>query len=110
MSFVNVLILLCVGGALAGGDFAMKAWSNGYSKYIFWYVLAIALYVVGLSVYGYMLRYADFAAVSYSMLLFNMIFVALAGYLYFGDVLSYYEITGIILGIASITMFSLSKS
>lgn len=110
MSLINVFILLCVGVILAGGDFAMKAWSNGYGKHIFWYVFAIALYVIGLSIYGYMLRYADFAAASYSILLFNMIFVAIAGYLYFGDTLSHYELIGIILGITSIALFSLSKS
>ncbi|MDO8565735.1 MAG: hypothetical protein Q7S04_00935 [Candidatus Moranbacteria bacterium] len=109
MSLINVLILVCVGAVLTGGDFAMKAWSNGQTSQISWYVFAILLYVVGLSAYGYILRSADFAAASYSILLFNMIFVALAGYLYFDDALSYYELAGIVLGITSVAMFTLSN-
>lgn len=109
MSLINVFILLGVGMILTGGDFAMKAWSNGQGSHISWYVFAIFLYVVGLSAYGYILRSADFAAASYSILLFNMIFVALAGYLYFDDALSYYELAGIVLGITSVAMFTLSR-
>jgi drug/metabolite transporter (DMT)-like permease len=110
MPTINVCILLCVGLLLAGGDFAMKTWSSGHESRMAWYVFAILLYVGGLSVYGYMLRSVDFAAASYSILIFNMIFVAVAGYIYFDDTLSYFELAGIILGITSVAMFTLSKS
>ncbi len=113
MAFSHILIFLFVGILLALGDFLMKYWSekNGdfFQTHAVWYYFAIVLYVVGLSIYGYRLRFVDFAAASYSILLFNMIVVAIAGYAFFGDKLSLLELAGIILGILSVAAFSLSK-
>ncbi len=113
MSFTQVLIFLTVGILLALGDFFMKYWSekngNFFQSHAMWYYGAVLLYVVGLSIYGYRLRFVDFAAASYAILIFNMIVVAIAGYAFFGDRLSILEFAGIILGILSVVAFSVSK-
>lgn len=111
MTPLNVGILILVGALLAFGDFAMKSWveSGNLRTNIAWYVFAIVVYVIGLSFYGYTLKSVDFAAASYAILLFNMIFVAVVGYTYFGDTLSAYEFVGIILGIAAVTLFAFSR-
>ncbi|MFZ2187296.1 MAG: hypothetical protein WAV46_01555 [Candidatus Moraniibacteriota bacterium] len=111
MSFYQIIILCSVGGMLAAGDFFMKSWAENHPYFqqnFVWYAFAITMYVVGMSIYGYTLRSADFASASYSILLFNMIFVAIAGYAYFGDTLSVLEIAAIVLGISSVALFALS--
>lgn len=111
MTLYQVIILCSVGGILAAGDFFMKSWSENHPFFQYnyiWYILAILLYVIGLTIYGFTLRSADFAAASYGILLFNMIFVAIAGYTYFEDTLSILEIVAIILGISSVALFALS--
>jgi multidrug transporter EmrE-like cation transporter len=113
MAFSQVLIFLTIGVLLAFGDFSMKYWSgkdgNFFGLHAIWYYTAIFLYIVGLSIYGYRLRFVDFAAASYGILLFNMIVVAIAGYTFFGDRMSLLEFAGILLGLSSIVAFSLSR-
>jgi multidrug transporter EmrE-like cation transporter len=110
MSPLNVAILFCVGIFLAGGDFAMKTWSSSEQGKSIWYIFAILLYVVGLTAYGYTLKSVDFAAATYAILIFNMLFVAVVGYTYFNDTLSIFELAGIVFGITSIAFFSFSKT
>ncbi|MEP7162744.1 MAG: hypothetical protein ABI747_03200 [Candidatus Moraniibacteriota bacterium] len=113
MSYQVLAILGAVGIALALGDILMKEWSTGQSASLLshhaWYVAAILVYAIALSVYGFMLRRADFAAASYSILIFNMIVVALVGYIFFPDRLSLVELAGIFLGIGSIACFTISR-
>lgn len=112
MSFYQVVTLCVVGGLLAAGDFFMKSWAEHHSHFqstTTWYLLAMVLYITGLSIYGYTLRSVDFAAASYGILLFNMIFVAVVGYAYFGDTLSITEGIAILLGISSVVFFMISS-
>ncbi len=114
MSITSVLIFFILGIMLALGDISMKLWVTKHNGNLFqnmwWYVTAIALYIVALSVYGYMLKYVDFAAASFSIIIFNLVVVAIVGYFFLGDTLSLLELGGILCGLASVFLFTLSSA
>jgi drug/metabolite transporter (DMT)-like permease len=113
MPFFSILLLIGVGLLLAVGDFLMKEWaerSGAGFQLSTWFFSAIVCYIIGLTFYAVELKKVDFAAASYFILLFNMIFVASIGYIFFQDHASRLEILGICFGLLAVLCFSFSRS
>jgi multidrug transporter EmrE-like cation transporter len=101
------IILLFIGGViLTLGDILMKKWVVT-NKYLF-YFIGLAVYLVGLNFLAQSFKFKNIAVASVIFVIFNVVTLSLVSWFYFKETLSFTQIIGITLGIASIVVLELA--
>ncbi|MFH0739810.1 MAG: hypothetical protein V1819_01555 [bacterium] len=101
------IVLLLIGGLiLTIGDILMKKWvsTNGY----LFYFIGLATYLVGLTFLAQSFKFKNIVVASVIIVIFNVIFLSFASWLYFKETLSPMQIAGIVVGIISVVILELA--
>ncbi len=102
-----LFLTITAGILLTIGDIVLKQWvKHSYSSL---YIGGILLYLISMNLLAHSYKYEDIAVASMLMVIFNILTLTLIGYFFFHENITLYEITGIILGIASIGFLELGK-
>jgi multidrug transporter EmrE-like cation transporter len=104
---MHSLLLLFIGGTiLTIGDIVMKKWviSNSISLYI----SAMALYLLGLNFLAFSFKEKDIAIASVIFIIFNVVTLAIAGKVFFGEDLSPLKIVSIAMALTSVVMLEIA--
>jgi len=100
------LILVSIAALFeAAGDIVLKKWSVDSKHEVF--LLWLLLYVVGIVIWGFSLKYEFLSKAISVMTIINLIIVVLVWILYFKDDLSMINKIGISLGIISIVFIEM---
>ena len=102
MQHIALIIIFCGGVILTAGDIILKKWIET-NKSLF-YVIGILIYIVGLNFLAQSFKFKNIAVASVMMVIINVIILSIFSWLYFKETLSIYQIIGIILGLAAITI------
>jgi glucose uptake protein GlcU len=103
---MDALPYLILGGVvLTAGDLVAGGWVSGKGKKF--YLLAIALYMVGMALLVQSYRFNDIAVASISMEILNIIILTISGVYLFRETITKYEFAGIVLGILAIIIMDL---
>jgi multidrug transporter EmrE-like cation transporter len=104
---MHSLLLLFIGGTiLTIGDITMKKWviSNSISLYI----SAMALYLLSLNFLAFSFKEKDIAIASVIFIVFNVVTLAIAGKVFFGEDLSPLKIISIVVALTSVVMLEIA--
>lgn len=105
MNYFPITLLFLGGLILTIGDLIMKKWVISDSKPLF--VFGLAVYLVGLIFLAQSFKYKNIAAASTIFVVFNVLTLSLASWLYFKETLSGFQMLGIILGLCSVIFIEL---
>lgn len=95
------LILVVAAAALEGAaDVAFKQWANTDRAWLLW--LGFGLYCAGAPFWAWSLRHEGLANAIVVFACLNVVFVATAGMLLFGEALGWRQWTGVVLALAAI--------
>ena len=101
------LILLFIGGLiLTLGDILMKKWVILHQ--MSWYVWGLLLYFIALNFLAQSFRTENIAVASLILILVNVITLSIVNWLYFKEPLNSYQMVGMVLGLASVTLLELA--
>lgn len=110
LEFINkhwALCLLATGGIiLTLGDLVMKKWV--VTDLRSYYVIGLLIWIVGLNFLALSFKYKSIAVASMIFIIFNTITLLIAGYLLYGEKISYQEMFGIMLGLCSVALMDLA--
>ena len=97
---IGLLLVLAGGVVLTIGDIFMKEWVLKNENWLF--IVGLIIYIIGLILLSFSFKYKNIAVASMIFVIFNIVTLLLASWLFFKDSLTYQQIIGIILGISSI--------
>lgn len=95
------LILLLGGGViLTIGDLVFKQWVVSRSNYL--YIIGLLVYLLGLNFLAQSYKYEDIAVALVIFIVFNVVTLSIVGVVFYHEVLTPFEIIGILLGMVAI--------
>ncbi len=106
MSYLPIILVVLSGLILTIGDIAMKEWVLN-SKHIY-YILGLAIYVIGLMFLAQTFKYKNIAVASIMVVIFNVVILSIVSWIFFKEDLSFMQIVGILLGLASVGLLKLT--
>jgi multidrug transporter EmrE-like cation transporter len=100
------LILVLIGGlVLTVGDIFMKQWT--YSNSWVTFIIGLLTWCIGLVFLAFSFKYKNIAVGSLIFSLSNVIFLTIFSWLYYKEMLTTYQIIGMILGIIAVIFLEL---
>jgi len=102
----GLLLTFSAGILLTIGDFTLRFWTNNTHIWK-WYILGVLIYFLALNILAQSYRFRNIAIASLIMEIVNLGTYLLISHWKFGDVLSWMELTGVVLGIAAIICFEI---
>ena len=101
------LFILFIGGLiLTAGDIVMKKWVLSSAPPT--YLLGMVLYIIGLNFLAYSFRFKDIAVASVLFIIFNVITLTIAGWLFFDENITILKLVGLSLALFSIVLLDLA--
>lgn len=102
------VILLTLGGmALTAGDIVFKFWVEGPRPLL--YVLGLGAYLIGLMFLVQSFKYENIAVASVTLVILNVVTLALVSWLQFGEKLSLIKIIGIAVAFLALVLLQVGK-
>lgn len=102
---IPILLLIAGGLTLTVGDLVMKEWViNGGPKI---YCIGMVIYLFGMNFLAQSFRFKGIAVATALFVIFNLISLAVAGYLLYGEKLSSGQFLGIVLAVVAIVLLEL---
>ena len=100
------LILSLLGGlVMTAGDIFMKKWIG--SNLSLFYILGLALYIVGLNFLAQSYRFENIAIASISLIVFNIVSLAIVSWIFFKQPLTTFQIVGLIVALIAVIILEL---
>ena len=105
MQLLPLVILFLGGVVLTIGDIVMKEWVVCSKTYL--YIMGLAIYLVGLMFLAQSFKYKNIAVASMVIVIFNVVTLSIISWLVFKESLSFPQIIGLVLGVASVSLLEL---
>ncbi|HAT74222.1 MAG TPA: hypothetical protein DCS08_04435 [Candidatus Moranbacteria bacterium] len=107
MNYLSLILVIGGGILLTIGDIILKKWV--IESYYVFYITGLFLYFISMNLLALSYKYENIAVASMAMVIFNIITLTLVGYFFFHENITYYEISGIILGLIAFILLEFGK-
>jgi len=104
---LNPLFALLLGGLVyTVGDILMKRWV--LTGKVTTYILALTVYLSGINFLAYAFKYKDIAVASVIIIVFNVVSLSIASWLFFGETLSGLKIVAITIALIAVVILEIA--
>lgn len=107
------ILLFIAGSFLTVGDLSMKEWmkvsGGNLLTHPFIYILGMAAYIVGLTLFAFSLKKENIAVATLILIFFNILTVLTVGRFFFGESFTPFHYVGMFLGFLALIAFEFAS-